>query len=485
MPDIDAILSAVFGFDRFRPGQREIVEAVLAGRDVLAIMPTGGGKSLCYQLPAVALGRLTVVISPLIALMRDQVAALTEAGVPAGALTSANSPEETARVMQALEAGTLSLLYMAPERLGSGATRALLARAGVARLAVDEAHCVSQWGHDFRPDYLGIGDLRAALGVPMAAFTATADVATRAEIAGRLFAAPPQEFLRGFDRPNLFLAFEPKASPQRRILDFAAARRGQAGIVYCASRKRTEALAAALAHAGLPAMAYHAGLEAPTRSARQDRFLAEDGQIMAATVAFGMGVDKPDVRWVVHADLPKSIESYYQEIGRAGRDGAPADTLTLYGIEDIRLRRRQIDETDAPEAAKRADHARLQALLSLAEAGECRRRTLPAIAISAARRPSVSRRPRRCRRRCRRSCAPASVSASSIWCRCCVASGRSGWCASAMTGFPPSASAPISPRPTGATCFARSSPSALPGSARWAAGTRPRRAGGCCAAPTP
>ena len=375
MRDTEATLGEVFGFDRFRPGQREIVEAVIAGREVLAIMPTGGGKSLCYQLPAVVLGGLTVVISPLIALMRDQVSALREAGVEAGALTSANDPEETARVMAALREGRLRLLYMAPERLASGAA-GMLAQAGVTRLAVDEAHCVSQWGHDFRPDYLRIGELRAALGVPMAAFTATADQDTRAEIAKRLFAEPPVEFLRGFDRPNLSLAFEPKAAPQKRITDFALRRKGQAGIVYCSSRKRTEALAQALSAAGLSALAYHAGLEAQERSARQDRFLREDGVVMAATVAFGMGVDKPDVRWVVHADLPKSVEAYYQEIGRAGRDGAPADTLTLYGIDDIKLRRRQIDETDAPEARKRADHARLQALLALAEAPRCRRITL-------------------------------------------------------------------------------------------------------------
>ena len=399
MRDADEILKAVFGFEHFRPGQREIVDAVIAGREVLAIMPTGGGKSLCYQLPALALGGLTVVVSPLIALMRDQVAALREAGVAAGALTSANTVEETDRVMADLHTGALRLLYMAPERLGSGTTRAMLTRAGVARLAVDEAHCVSQWGHDFRPDYLAIGDLRAELGVPMAAFTATADAETRAEIARRLFAEPPVEFLRGFDRPNLHLAFEVKASPQRRITEFAAARRGQAGIVYCASRKRTEALATALGGAGVTALAYHAGLEAHERSARQDRFLSEDGVVMAATVAFGMGVDKPDVRWVVHADLPKSVEAYYQEIGRAGRDGAPAETLTLYGIDDIKLRRRQIDETDAPEARKRADHARLQALLALAEAPRCRRVTLlayfgepgtarAATVISAGHRPS-------------------------------------------------------------------------------------------------
>lgn len=371
-------LKSVFGFDAFRPGQEEIVGAITGGRDVLAIMPTGGGKSLCYQLPALLRPGLTVVISPLIALMRDQVAALRQAGVEAGALTSANDPTETARIHDALDAGVLKLLYMAPERLGSAATTELLRRAGTDLLAVDEAHCVSQWGHDFRPDYLRIGALRAALGnIQAAAFTATADQATRHEIVARLFgAAEPAIFLRGFDRPNLKLAFEPKQNARARILAFAKARAGQSGIVYCASRKRTEALAAGLSGAGVKALAYHAGLDGATRSEAQDRFTREDGIVMAATVAFGMGVDKPDVRYVIHADLPKTVEAYYQEIGRAGRDGAPADTLTLFGLDDMRLRRRQIDETDAPAEAKRADHARLNALLALAEGPGCRRRTL-------------------------------------------------------------------------------------------------------------
>ncbi|MDH3665910.1 MAG: DNA helicase RecQ [Paracoccaceae bacterium] len=371
------LLKSVFGFDAFRPGQEEIVAAILGGQDVLAIMPTGGGKSLCYQLPVIRREGLTLVISPLIALMRDQVAALREAGVEAGALTSANDPWETERVFEALEAGRLRLLYMAPERLASEATTALLKRAGVTLLAIDEAHCVSQWGHDFRPDYLKIGALRGALGnVQTAAFTATADAETRADIQARLFAQTPRVFLRGFDRPNLYLAFEPKASPQSRILDFVKRRPGQSGIIYCSSRKKTESLAVALSGAGIDAMAYHAGLDPETRSARQDRFTAQDGVVMAATVAFGMGVDKPDVRFVIHADLPKSMEAYYQEVGRAGRDGAPADTLTLYGIDDIKLRRRQIDETDAPAERKRADHQRLNALLALAEAPRCRRQTL-------------------------------------------------------------------------------------------------------------
>lgn len=369
------LLRDVFGFDDFRPGQREIVEAVIAGRDVLAIMPTGGGKSLCYQLPALARRGVTVVVSPLIALMRDQVLGLREAGVEAGALTSANAPEETERVFEALETGRLKLLYMAPERIAMSAP--LLKRAKVSLLAVDEAHCVSQWGHDFRPDYLRLGELRRTLGgVQTAAFTATADAETRAEIAAKLFDGPPETFLRGFDRPNLFLAFQPKDRPREQVLAYAKARRGRSGIVYAGSRAKTEALAGALSETGVEALAYHAGLDGPTREARQDRFQREDDLVMVATVAFGMGVDKPDIRWVMHADLPKSVEAYYQEIGRAGRDGAPAETLTLWGPDDIRLQRARIDESPAPEGRKRADHARLDALIGLAEAPRCRRVTL-------------------------------------------------------------------------------------------------------------
>ena len=368
------LLRQVFGFDGFRPGQEEIVDAVASGRDVLAIMPTGGGKSLCYQLPALMRDGLTVVISPLIALMRDQVRALTEAGVAAAALTSGNSEDENAEVIRALNARELRLLYIAPERLASGGTVPMLKRAGVQAIAVDEAHCVSQWGHDFRPDYLRVGELRRALSVPLAAFTATADAETRDEIVARLFSdRDPQIFLRGFDRPNIHLAFQPKDGPRRQILDFAAARRGQSGIVYCGTRAKTETLAAALNQAGLPAVAYHGGMEAEARRAVETRFQREDGLIVTATVAFGMGIDKPDIRWVAHADLPKSIEAHYQEIGRGGRDGAPAETLTLYGPDDIRLRRSQIDEGLAPAERKAADHARLNALLGLAESATCRR----------------------------------------------------------------------------------------------------------------
>jgi ATP-dependent DNA helicase RecQ len=377
MTDPLPLLRDVFGFDAFRPGQEEIVEAVAKGENVLAIMPTGGGKSLCFQLPALMREGVTVVISPLIALMRDQVRGLQEAGVEAGALTSGNTQEETDAVWEGLEAGRLKLLYMAPERLASGAALGMLRRVGVSLIAVDEAHCVSQWGHDFRPDYLRIGDLRRTLGVPLAAFTATADAETQEEIVQKLFdGEPPRAFLRGFDRPNIHLAFAAKDNPRRQILDFAAARRGSSGIVYCGTRAKTEALAKALGDDGHSACFYHGGMEAEDRRAVETRFAREDGLIVVATVAFGMGIDKPDIRWVAHADLPKSIEAYYQEIGRAGRDGAPAETLTLYGPDDIRLRRSQIDEGLAPPERRAADHARLNSLLGLAEALGCRRQAL-------------------------------------------------------------------------------------------------------------
>ena len=371
------LLRDVFGFDGFRPGQQEIVEAVTAGENVLAIMPTGGGKSLCFQLPALMRDGVTVVISPLIALMRDQVRSLQEAGVGAGALTSGNTEEETDAVWQGLEEGTLKLLYMAPERLAAGSVTGMLKRVGVNMIAVDEAHCVSQWGHDFRPDYLRIGELRRHLNVPLAAFTATADAETRAEIVLKLFdGTDPTAFLGGFDRPNIHLAFQAKNKPRDQILNFAAARKGQSGIVYCGTRAKTEGIARALREAGQKAIHYHGGMEADDRRIAERRFQQEDGLIVCATVAFGMGVDKPDIRWVAHADLPKSIEAYYQEIGRAGRDGAPAETLTLYGPDDIRLRRTQIDEGLAPPERRAADHGRLNALLGLAEALECRRKSL-------------------------------------------------------------------------------------------------------------
>ena len=376
-PQPKVLLQSVFGFPAFRPGQEDIVDAVLAGRNVLAIMPTGGGKSLCFQLPALCRSGVTVVISPLIALMRDQVRALRATGVNAGALTSGNTDAETEEVFAALDAGEMKLLYMAPERLASPATVPMLRRIGVSLIAVDEAHCVSQWGHDFRPDYLRIGALRAALEVPLAAFTATADEETRGEIVTRLFGGQaPETFLRGFDRPNIHLAFAVKDHPRDQILTFAAARRSQSGIVYCGTRAKTEVLAQALREARHSACHYHGGMDPEERRRVEIRFQQEDGLIVVATIAFGMGIDKPDIRWVAHADLPKSIEGYYQEIGRAGRDSAPAETLTLYGPDDIRLRRSQIDEGAAPADRKAADHARLNALLGLAEAMACRRQVL-------------------------------------------------------------------------------------------------------------
>ena len=370
-------LETVFGFPSFRPGQEEVVQAVLDGEDVLAVMPTGSGKSLCYQLPALVRPGVTVVVSPLISLMRDQVGQLREYGVAAASLNSTNDPAESRRIHDSLRDGSLRLLYVAPERLVRPDTAALLREAKVALLAIDEAHCVSQWGHDFRPEYLGLGKIRASLGgVQTIALTATEDTPTRSDIGQKLFDAPPRTFIRSFDRPNLRLAMRPKANARRQILDFVAAHRQDSGIVYCSSRRRTEELAAVLSEAGRKALPYHAGLDAGTRNAHQDVFLQDDGVIIVATVAFGMGIDKPDVRFVAHADLPANVEAYYQEIGRAGRDGLPADTLTLYGLDDMRLRRMQIEQGEASEERKRIERQRFNALIALCEAPRCRRQTL-------------------------------------------------------------------------------------------------------------
>ena len=371
------LLKDVFGFSEFRPGQRQIIDAVARGENVLAIMPTGGGKSLCFQLPALLNDGLTVVISPLIALMRDQVRGLKAAGVAAGAITSGNTQSETDTVFSQITSGDLKLLYVAPERLASSKIQNIFRKSNVRCLAVDEAHCVSQWGHDFRPDYLLIGKLRHSLDVPLCAFTATADNETKQEIIERLFdGAEPKVFLRGFDRPNIYLSFVPKDNPRRQIMNFVDKRKGQSGIIYCGTRAKTESLAQALEEAGHKSCYYHGGMDADRRQVVESRFVLEDGLVVVATVAFGMGVDKPDIRWVVHADLPKSIESYYQEIGRAGRDGGHAETLTLYGTDDIRFRRNQIDEGLAPSDRKSADHGRFNVLLGLAEALQCRRLNL-------------------------------------------------------------------------------------------------------------
>jgi ATP-dependent DNA helicase RecQ len=372
--DARTILKSVFGYDDFRPGQWEVIAAALDGRDVFAVMPTGSGKSMCYQLPALVMGGLTLVVSPLIALMRDQVGQLTRAGVAAASLNSMNSESEATEAWARLNSGELRLLFVSPERLSGEGLVARLRRLGVTRLAIDEAHCVSQWGHDFRPEYRLLAKTREALGnVPVTALTATADRQTREDIAQQLFPRPPHLVVHSFDRPNLKLAFAPKDQPRRQIADFLKGHRGGSGIVYCSSRGRTERLAEGLSEQGYRALPYHAGLDQGLRNRNQDIFLQEDGVVVCATIAFGMGINKPDVRFVVHADMPGSIESYYQEIGRAGRDGLPADTLTLYGVDDMALRRRQIDEKAIDDERRCIEHRRLNAMIDLCESALCRR----------------------------------------------------------------------------------------------------------------
>jgi ATP-dependent DNA helicase RecQ len=381
MPDLPqdarARLKSVFGYDDFRPGQAEIIAAVLAGEPVLAVMPTGSGKSMCYQLPAVLDESLTVVVSPLIALMRDQVQQMRLLGVAATTLNSQNDAAENAQARRALRAGELRLLFVSPERLLTDGLIDELRGARLARLAIDEAHCISEWGHDFRPEYRELGRAARLLGgAQVIAFTATADKATRADIVRRLFDKEPRVFLHSFDRPNIELNFAVKEQPRKQLSRLLARHKGDSGIVYCGSRKATEQLAAFFVSEGHDAIAYHAGLDHAVRARNQDRFLREDGVVAAATIAFGMGVNKPDVRFVAHADMPSSVESYYQEIGRAGRDGLPADTLTLYSLDDMAFRRRQIDQKELPEERRRVEHARFSALATLCEAPRCRRQTL-------------------------------------------------------------------------------------------------------------
>ncbi|HKI14272.1 MAG TPA: DNA helicase RecQ [Roseiarcus sp.] len=377
MAEARAALASVFGFSAFRPGQEDVLAATLEGKDVLAVMPTGSGKSLCFQLPPIVRGGLTLVVSPLIALMRDQVAQLRALGVDAASLNSSSDADERRRVALGLRDRSLRLLYIAPERLLRDDVLATLREVSIDLLAIDEAHCVSQWGHDFRPEYLRLREVAEALGrVQTIGVTATADAPTRAEIAAKLFVRPPQIFVRSFDRPNLFLAMRPKSDATRQLIDRLSAHRGESGIVYCASRRRTEELAAEFTRIGRRALPYHAGLEHSIRTRNQDAFLREDDCIVCATIAFGMGIDKPDVRFVFHADMPSSIEAYYQEIGRAGRDGLPADTFTLYSAGDIELRRHQILENGAPDERKRVEMAKLDDLVALCETARCRRQTL-------------------------------------------------------------------------------------------------------------
>lgn len=371
------ILKDVFGFDDFRPGQEPVVDSILAGHNVLTIMPTGAGKSLCFQVPALLRGGLTIVVSPLVALMQDQVSALKLSGVAAETINSARSRAENVETWRRVASGETHILYMAPERLMTERMLEALTKLEVRLIAIDEAHCISQWGPAFRPEYEALARLRDVFpGVPIAALTATADEVTRADIADRLFGKTVQTYVQGFDRPNIKLTVQTKRNWKQQLLDFMDERRGQSGIVYCLSRKKTEETAALLSEKGIPALPYHAGMTKEARDANQARFMTEAGLIMVATIAFGMGIDKPDVRFVFHTDLPSSLEAYYQEIGRAGRDGETAEAHMLFGLSDIRMRRMFIDEEDSSDDRKRREHQRLNLLLGFCDAVGCRRKIL-------------------------------------------------------------------------------------------------------------
>jgi ATP-dependent DNA helicase RecQ len=378
-----AILHEVFGYEHFRGAQADIVDHVVGGGDALVLMPTGGGKSLCYQIPAIARQRagrgVTIVVSPLIALMHDQVGALHEAGVDAAFLNSTLDWAQTQDVEKRMLGGEITLLYAAPERLNTprflSQLDTLHQRGKLGLFAIDEAHCVSQWGHDFRPEYRSLTVLHERYaGVPRIALTATADDLTRADIVERLQLEDARQFVSSFDRPNIRYAIVEKKDATAQLLRFIEREHeGDAGVVYCQSRKRVEDVAVALQDAGVNALPYHAGLDAALRQKHQDRFLREEGIVMVATIAFGMGIDKPDVRFVAHLDMPKNIEGYYQETGRAGRDGAPADAWMVYGLQDVVNQARMIDESPAGEQFKQVMRGKLDALLSLAEASDCRR----------------------------------------------------------------------------------------------------------------
>jgi len=371
------ILKDVFGFDHFRPGQERVVDALLAERNVLAVMPTGSGKSLCFQVPALVRSGLTIVVSPLIALMHDQVAALQLAGVAAEAINSSRTREENVAAWRRAASGETKLLYMAPERLMTERMLAALMQLNVSLIAIDEAHCISQWGPSFRPEYQDLSRLRATFpGVPIAALTATADEVTREDISEQLFVGNAETFVLGFDRPNIKLSVEMKQSWKAQSLSFIGRHRDDSGIVYCLSRKKTEEVAAFLGENGVAALPYHAGMDQVTRNANQNTFMTEPGVVIVATIAFGMGIDKSDVRFVFHADMPASLEAYYQEIGRAGRDDQPADAHMLYGLGDIRMRRVFIEDEDSDGERKRREHRRLDALLGYCESPACRRSVL-------------------------------------------------------------------------------------------------------------
>ena len=371
------MLRDIFGHKAFRGQQADVIEHVAEGGDAVVLFPTGAGKSMCYQIPAICRPGVGIVISPLIALMRDQVEALKQAGVAAAALNSSLTPDEASEVRRQLRRGELDLLYVAPERVATPGFANMLADTQIALFAIDEAHCVSQWGHDFRPEYRELIHLVELFpGVPRIALTATADPTTREDIIERLGLEQAEVFTTSFDRPNISYSIVEREKPREQLLEFLAGHKGTSGIVYCLSRAKVEDIADWLSIKGIRALPYHAGMSAELRSANQDAFLKDEGLCLVATVAFGMGIDKPDVRYVAHMDLPASIEAYYQETGRAGRDGQPADAWMSYGMADVVQRRRMIDEGNAPDEVKRVEHGKLNALLGVCETASCRRQAI-------------------------------------------------------------------------------------------------------------